>query len=115
MTSAPQSLPESRVAADRVLMDFVTRMRAALGQRLRQMVLFGSRARGDARDGSDYDILVVIDKWERDTRDRVLDIEVAMLDAHGALFASVVRSEQQWDEAQGFPLAMNIAREGLPL
>ena len=48
------------------------RFRAALdeiyGERLERVVLFGSRARGDAREDSDYDIAVFLkgftDRWQ---------------------------------------------------
>lgn len=39
--------------------DAVDALRAALGERLVAVVLFGSRARGDAHDGSDWDMLVI--------------------------------------------------------
>ncbi|HZS81355.1 MAG TPA: nucleotidyltransferase domain-containing protein [Stellaceae bacterium] len=58
----------SNVGNDPVL----TRFRAALeelyGDRLERVVLFGSRARGDNRTDSDYDVAVFIrelgDRWE---------------------------------------------------
>lgn len=39
--------------------DAVNALRAALGERLVAVVLFGSRARGDAHDDSDWDMLVI--------------------------------------------------------
>ena len=57
--------------AERVL----TRFRAALtelyGDRLERAVLFGSRARGDAHDESDYDVAVFL----RDMPDRWREME----------------------------------------
>jgi predicted nucleotidyltransferase len=115
MTAEPHSVQSRTPASDPVLREFSARLRAALGSHLRHLVLFGSRARGDAGNGSDYDILIVVDDQAPSLRQTVLEVEVHMLDTHGALFASVLRSEEQWEQAQGFPLAMNIAREGLPL
>jgi predicted nucleotidyltransferase len=48
------------------------RFRAALdilyGDRIERVVLFGSRARGDAREDSDYDVAVFLkglaDRWQ---------------------------------------------------
>ena len=42
------------------------------GDRIERVVLFGSRARGDARDDSDYDIAVFL----RDMEDRAHDMDV---------------------------------------
>lgn len=40
----------------------VTALRAALGKRLVAVVLFGSRARGDAKPESDWDLLVIAEE-----------------------------------------------------
>jgi predicted nucleotidyltransferase len=37
-------------------------LRQLYGQRLRQVLLFGSWARGDATDDSDIDLMVVLDR-----------------------------------------------------
>jgi predicted nucleotidyltransferase len=51
------------------------RFRAALdemyGERLERVVLFGSRARGDARENSDYDVAVFL----RDMADRFAEMD----------------------------------------
>ncbi len=46
--------------ADPVLGRFRTAIQAAYGDRLDRVVLFGSRARGDAQPDSDYDIAVFL-------------------------------------------------------
>lgn len=100
---------------DEVSREFAALVRARLGLRVKRVTLFGSRARGDAWAGSDYDVLLVVDRPSRDVREALLDVQVEMLDRHEALFASIVRSEEEWDESQGYPLAANIAREGRDL
>ena len=62
------------------------RFRAALdqiyGERIERVVLFGSRARGDAHDDSDYDIAVFLhdltDRWRE--LDRLADLRIDILD-----------------------------------
>jgi predicted nucleotidyltransferase len=76
------------IAADNIL----TRFRAALdglyGECLDRAVLFGSRARGEAGPGSDYDIAVFLksmpDRWVE--LDRLADLRVRFLDETGAFF-----------------------------
>ena len=46
---------------------------ARFGERLREVVLFGSQARGEATDESDVDVLVVIDGLDEAERREVFD------------------------------------------
>ena len=100
---------------DPVVQEFAAMLRQRLGLHLRQLLLFGSRARGDAQDGSDYDMLVVVDYRTSELRAVILEIESQLMERYGALVATVLRSETEWQQLQGFPLARNIAREGAPL
>jgi predicted nucleotidyltransferase len=47
-------------AYDPILTRFAAEVRAAYGDRLERLVLFGSRARGDHKPDSDYDVAVFI-------------------------------------------------------
>ncbi len=90
-------------------------MRERLGARARRIILFGSRARGDARPESDYDVVIVVDRRSPDVRRALLEIEVELLDRHGSLVACVLRDEREWAASQGMPIGLNVAREGVPL
>jgi predicted nucleotidyltransferase len=76
-----------RPDADPVLARFRRDIERAYGPRLERAILYGSRARGDARDDSDYDIAVflhdVADPAEE--RDRLADIGTDILYAVGKL------------------------------
>ena len=100
---------------DPVINQFVTELRRQLGSHIRQLVLFGSRARGDEREGADYDMLVVVDHRTSEPRAKILNIEGQLMEQYGALVATVLRSEKEWRQTQGFPLAQNIAKEGVTL
>lgn len=49
--------------ADPVLTRFRAAIDAAYGDRVERVVLFGSRARGDHRADSDYDVAVFLKDW----------------------------------------------------
>lgn len=100
---------------DPVVQEFAATLRQRLGSHLRQILLFGSRARGDAQDGSDYDMLVVVDHRMPALRAIILEVESQLMERYGALVATVLQSEPEWQQLQGFPLARNIAREGVAL
>jgi predicted nucleotidyltransferase len=55
---AEKSADERQAAGDRLLQEIVERLVDALHPE--RIYLFGSRARGDARPDSDYDLLVVV-------------------------------------------------------
>jgi predicted nucleotidyltransferase len=95
------------------------RFRAALselyGERLDRVVLFGSRARGDARDDSDYDVAVFLtnlpDRWAE--LDRLAALRVRFFDETGAFFDAKPYARAAYGEYS--PLMHEIRREGLIL
>ena len=101
--------------ADQVVVDFATQLKQALGAHLRELWLFGSRARGEARPYSDYDLLILVDRDANELRDRVLDLQVEMLDRHDALVTTLLHTQDDWRRQKGYPLAINIAREAVRL
>jgi predicted nucleotidyltransferase len=106
---------EARRLTDPVALEFGRRVRERLGPRVRRVVLFGSRARGDARDDSDYDDDDVVDRRRPDVREALLEIEVDLLDRHGSLVACLLRDEHEWEASRRMPICLNVAREGVPL
>ena len=100
---------------DEVAREHADQVRAKLGSSVEEIRLFGSRARGDARKDSDYNILVVLDRRTPEIRSEILNIAVGLMDRYNVLVATVLRSTEEWRKAQGYPLACNIAREGIAL
>ncbi|GJE54758.1 nucleotidyltransferase domain-containing protein [Methylobacterium sp. WL9] len=75
-------------ADDPVLMRFRTAVDRIYGKRIDRIVLFGSRARGDARPDSDYDIglfLTELHSFDRESQ-ALAEIETDILMATGAVF-----------------------------
>jgi uncharacterized protein len=97
----------------------LTRFRAALdalyGDRIERVVLFGSRARGDAGLDSDYDVAVFLkdmtDRWSE--VDRIVPVVTDILyDAGVFIHAMPYRAGAYRDRT---PLMHEIRREGLDL
>jgi len=97
----------------------LAQLRAALyeiyGDRIDRVVLFGSRARGDERPDSDYDIAVFLkslpDRWAE--LDRLADLRVSFLDETGAFFDAKPYPATAYRERT--PLMHEIREEGLDL
>jgi predicted nucleotidyltransferase len=98
---------------DPVLRYFKTAVAGALGKHLREIVLFGYRARGDAKAGSDYDLLVVVDKVSPQLVDDIDDIAGEALVHHGAVISAIPISEEDRAKRRYSPLLIQAAREGI--
>jgi uncharacterized protein len=89
---------------------------ALYGERLVQMILFGSQARGDAEPESDIDVLVVlqgpVDPGEEIARTGELTAGFS-LEHDVVVSRAFVSTEQFFDEQS--PLLLNVRREGVPL
>jgi uncharacterized protein len=94
---------------------FAGRLREQIGSRLLQLVLFGSRARGDAHEGSDYDFLVVLDTKDEAIRERILITESEFMNKFEELSACLIFDEPDWERNKKFPIGINILRDGVPL
>ena len=81
------------------------------------LYLYGSRARGDHRPDSDYDVFVVLQERRRDTIDTLYDAVVDVVCESGSLVSLKIVSREQFRRlaAEGNPLVANVLREGVPL
>jgi predicted nucleotidyltransferase len=80
------------------------------------VILYGSRARGDANEYSDYDILILVNgptdmTLEAHFLDRLFPLEVES----GAVLTFMTYSRQQWDTPlyRAMPFHENIDRDGV--
>jgi len=92
-----------------------TSLRMIYGDRVERLVLFGSRARGDAHEDSDYDIAVFLedltDRWRE--FHRLADLRTEILVETGAfLEARPFRASSYRDR---IPLMHEIRRDGVDL
>jgi predicted nucleotidyltransferase len=82
------------------------------------VILYGSRARGDEGRYSDYDLLILVDgpadtALEKRILDKVYPLELET----GAMFTLIVYNTHQWDSAlyRAMPFHRNVERDGVLL
>lgn len=91
-------------------------LEAAFGERLRDVILYGSRARGDHRPDSDIDILVLLDgpiALEHDVPATVAALYPLQLELDVPIHASP--ADARSFEAQEYELYRRVRREGVGL
>ena len=100
---------------DPVLTRFRAALDAAYGDRIERVVLFGSRARGDARPDSDYDVAVFLrdfDDFGRESR-TLAAIETDILYEDGALVGAMPFRAGAYADRTSF--MAEVRRDGVDL
>lgn len=97
-----------------LLQEFKRALQAAYGARLKRVILYGSHARGKADEGSDVDVLVVLDRAEDPLteRERLSEL-IFQLSLKYNVVLSVLTVDEQEFERRASPLFLNVKREGL--
>jgi len=79
-----------------------------------EVILFGSRARGDFKEGSDWDFLILlkkkkVSKWEKEKiRERLYELELAT----DEIISSIIHSQVEWENRSATPIYQLIKKEG---
>ncbi len=100
--------------------EILTKIRKAIRQKdsEAEIILFGSRARGNENDKSDWDILVLLNKptvdreLEKEYREEIFNVE---LETNQAI-STFVFSKEDWETKHSVtPLYENVKSEGIRL
>lgn len=108
------------MAAFETVVPILQRLKATLrqlyGARLHEMILYGSYARGDAGEGSDLDILLVLENVHDPLAEREqLSTLLWQLSLEQHMVFSVLPVDAQVFQYRNSPLFLNIKREGIPI
>lgn len=83
-----------------------------------EVYLFGSRARGNARRDSDWDILILLDRplltsaGENAIMDRIYDVEMET----GEVISPLIYPKSEWvSRYSATPLFAEVERDGVPV
>ena len=80
-----------------------------------EVILYGSRARGDAKPESDYDLLILSDGLVTLEREDVLRRQIFPIEIEtGVVFTVILISRKDWNSALygAMPFYQNIERDG---
>lgn len=100
---------------DSVILQFRDALRGLYGDRIERVVLFGSRARDEARPDSDYDVAVFLktldDRWGE--ADRIANIATEIMDRTGAFIHAMPYPAGTHQDRT--PLMHEVRRDGIDL
>ena len=103
------------MTSDLILRRFRVALEEAYGDRIERVVLYGSRARGDARPDSDYDVAVFLKELNRfgEEAGKIAEIETDILRDTGAVINALPFRAGSYRERTG--LMQELRRDGLDL
>ena len=110
--------PESAYETDRQIAERLKELvLQSQGDRVRRIILFGSRARGDARPDSDYDLLVILRQLDPGRRHAMLVDLYQLFSGVGVTVEPHVMGEEEFEETRDVigGLAYPAVKEGVVL
>ncbi|MBF0452084.1 MAG: nucleotidyltransferase domain-containing protein [Candidatus Magnetomorum sp.] len=82
------------------------------------IILYGSRVRGEAKKYSDWDFLILVDhainkRTKDEIKDCLYDIELE----YNEILSSIIRTKHEWNSSKysAMPFKKNIEKEGILL
>ncbi len=81
-----------------------------------EIILFGSRARGDYNDDSDWDLLILLDKKENEEiKDKIRkNLFYSELETD-EIFGTVIHNKSDWEKFEVTPFYQFIKKEGIKI
>jgi predicted nucleotidyltransferase len=101
---------------ERLLENLSVELAQVLGDKLEQILLYGSHARGEAHHRSDLDILIVIrGDFDYASLIRQTSELIARLSLENDVVISRAFTSQERLENERSPFTLNVQREGIPI
>jgi predicted nucleotidyltransferase len=99
----------------KLLAELKTGLKKLYGERLTRLYLYGSYARGDFREGSDLDVMIVLDNyksyWDELVRSAELASDLSL--EYDVTVSRMIMTEEQWKKGD-LPVLVNVRAEGVP-
>lgn len=102
-----------------ILLEFTQQVQKVLGKSLKKVILYGSYARGDYREDSDIDIMILTtltDEEIRQIKTTIYDVAFDFQMEYGVDISVIIKNEEHFNYWLGaLPFYNNIQKEGVVL
>ena len=102
-----------------IMEDFAKNVRKILGNSLDSVIVYGSYARGDYRDDSDIDIMILLDLSDMDIKQYRHELSGETFDFnmdHDLDIKPIAKSQQHFQNwVDVYPFYANVEKEGVKL
>lgn len=102
-----------------IILDFSYQVRAILGNKLTKIILYGSYARGDYKENSDIDIMILTILNENEIEkieETIFDLTFEFQMEYGVEISVIIKNEEQFNYWLGaLPFYDNVQNEGVLL
>lgn len=106
-------------AMQRLMQQYVSNVRDIYGSHLRQVILFGSYARGDYNSESDVDVMILLDLSDMDIKEyghQLSDMTFDFNMDYDVDIKPIAKSESHYQKWVGsYPFYTNVDRDGVKL
>ncbi len=106
-------------SVNEILRKYVDDVRKLYGGRLKNVILYGSYARGDFQEDSDIDIMILVDLADEEIRERGRRLSDVTFDYnfdYGLMIMPIVKNLDHFNRwLRAYPFYYNIKKEGVEL
>jgi uncharacterized protein len=107
----------SRLTPDErdAVLEFVSRLRTLFGPSIEEIILFGSKARGQSESNSDIDILIVLDKISIQIKKAISELAAEQNIKHNVLISTIRYDAATWGNPaiRTSPFGQTVRHEGI--
>lgn len=114
-----EALKENLVGLEKseseAILDLIERLNQGYSDQVAEVILYGSKARGDSSPDSDIDLLVLMKSDDRTVRRLILQLAARISLEHDVILSLMVMSEARWREHEGLSIYLNILQDSRKL
>ncbi|WP_324736219.1 nucleotidyltransferase domain-containing protein [Thermococcus sp. SY098] len=98
------------MSKEKALKEFVQILKERYGKRIKEIILFGSFARGDYDEESDIDVLIVA---KNISQKEISEITWEILMKYGEVISAIVEEESEFEKYRDYSFHRIILKEGI--